>query len=242
MSKPQRLAIVVIALAAGTLACILTWQAMRPGASDAATPHLSDAPTNTMGGPREIGPGLSDEPAKVDASAKLEQVLRYRGDPALRQHADALRAAVGKDLLAAPLPAAKVTAAANGVPDDRVWVKLDPFVLETRLPGDTIRLDIPGAGGQGVAGTIDRVSTENGFSRWEGPIHDADPSARFSIAQSLSDRYTVGNFNTADGGFTIEAKDGIGWIRSHAQDAARLTHDDVAPPPDAMPSPSATPG
>lgn len=242
MSKAQRLAIVVITLAAGTLACILTWQPMRSSAPAAAAPRLSNAPATTLGGPREIGPGLSDEPARVDASAKLEQVLRYRDDPALRQHADALRATVGKDLLATPLPAADVTAAASGIPDDRVWVKLDPFVLETRLPGDTIRLDVPGAGGQGVAGTIDRVSTENGFSRWEGPIHDADPSARFSIAQSLSDRYTIGNFNTADGGFTIEAKNGVGWIRSHAQDAALLTHDDVAPPPDTMPSPSTTPG
>lgn len=226
MTRSPRLA--TFALALGLLASLAAWLAMRPGAPDTAVPRISDVPVRTVDGPREIGPTLPDEPTDADRSARLEQVLHYRDDPTLRQHADDLRAAIGKTLLATPMSAQEIAAAARGVSDDRTWVTLDPFVLETRLPGDTIRLDVPGAGD--VTGTIEHVTMENGFSRWEGTIADTDPPARFSISQSLSDRYTVGNFHAAGGGFTIEATNGVGWIRSHAQDAARLVHDTVDAP------------
>lgn len=106
--------------------------------------------------------------------------------------------------------------------DDRTFIQYDLRTLASRTVGDTIEVALPGMGTQARA-VIDQVQAIDGLLRWSGYILDFQGSARFTITHATQDDYAIGNFSTPIGNFSLEAKNGYGWIVNHDTDFF-LTH------------------
>jgi hypothetical protein len=101
--------------------------------------------------------------------------------------------------------------------DDRTFIQYDLRRLASRTQGDTIDIDLPGAG-RAIRAVIDQVQTIDGMLRWSGRILDFENNARFTITHATQDGYAIGNMTTPLGSFSLEAKNGYGWIVNHNTD------------------------
>lgn len=96
--------------------------------------------------------------------------------------------------------------------DGRVFVSYDPYIIESKLVGDTIQVLIPQIG-LALEGQIQAVEVNGDILRWTGSFTDLnDMNNRFSITQTMIDRYTHAVYETPFGHFNMEVKNEVGWV------------------------------
>jgi len=116
--------------------------------------------------------------------------------------------------------------------DGRNFIKYDMRTLESRVEGDVI--DIPLSEiGFNVKAIIDTVESINGMLRWSGHIMDFQEGGKFTITHAIQDKYAVGTFETPLGNFSLEAKNGVGWVVNQKTDFFLLPGGDTVHSPDA---------
>lgn len=109
-------------------------------------------------------------------------------------------------------------AAERQVANGRQFVAYDPYVLEAKDVGDEIEVYLPQAG-LILHGVIDDVEVNGDIIRWSGGFEDFNSTeSRFSIGQTMIDNYVLGTFDTPMGSFSLEAKNGRGWIVDQAEE------------------------
>lgn len=101
--------------------------------------------------------------------------------------------------------------------DDRSFIRYDLRTLESRVEGDQIDIFLPGVGLTTKA-VIEQVESVDGMLRWSGRILDFQEGGQFSVTHALQDNYAVGTFNTPVGNFSMEAKNGWGWVAPQSSD------------------------
>ena len=101
--------------------------------------------------------------------------------------------------------------------DGRNFIQYDMRTLESRVEGDTVTILLSEIG-LNVKAVIDNVESVNGMLRWSGHIMDFQEGGKFSITHAIRDQYAIGNFETPLGNFSLESKNGLGWIVNHATD------------------------
>ena len=95
--------------------------------------------------------------------------------------------------------------------DGRNFIAYDMRTLESRVETDTIEIPLSEIG-LTVKAIIDSVESINGMLRWSGHILDFQEEGRFTITHAIQDKYAVGTFETPLGNFSLEAKNGVGWV------------------------------
>jgi len=121
--------------------------------------------------------------------------------------------------------------------DGRAFMRYELRTLESRVEGDPIDVFLPNLGLTARA-VVDQVESVDGLLRWSGHFVDLQEGGTFSVTHALGDRYAVGTFNTPMGSFSMEAKNGWGWVAPPASDfVLPAGHDDGmrAPAPAAPP-------
>jgi hypothetical protein len=103
--------------------------------------------------------------------------------------------------------------------DGRSFIRYEPRTLESRIEGDTLDIFLPGVGLTARA-VVDRVDSVDGLLRWSGHFLDFQEGGTFSVTHALGDRYAVGTFDTPVGNFSMEAKNGWGWVAPPSSDFA----------------------
>ena len=101
--------------------------------------------------------------------------------------------------------------------DGRSFVRYDLRTLESRVEGDQFDIFLPGAGITAKA-VVEQVESVDGMLRWSGRILDFQEGGQFSVTHALQDNYAVGTFNTPVGNFSMEAKNGWGWVATQSSD------------------------
>lgn len=101
--------------------------------------------------------------------------------------------------------------------DGRSFVRYDLRTLESRVEGDQFDIFLPGAGLTARA-VVEQVESVDGMLRWSGRILDFQEGGQFSVTHALQDSYAVGTFNTPVGNFSMEAKNGWGWVATQSSD------------------------
>jgi hypothetical protein len=103
---------------------------------------------------------------------------------------------------------------ANG----RQFVAYDSYVLEAKDVGDDVEVYLPHFD-LTLHGVIDDVEINGDIIRWSGRFEDFNSTQnRFSISQTMIDDYVLGTFETPMGSFSLEAKNGRGWIADQAEE------------------------
>jgi hypothetical protein len=103
--------------------------------------------------------------------------------------------------------------------DGRQFVAYEPYVLESKFVGDRLDILIPEVGiiGQGIVDSVEILDQD--IVRWQGHFDNFnDTQNRFTITQTLGDRYAVATYETPYGNFSMESKDGYGWVVSQQTD------------------------
>lgn len=103
--------------------------------------------------------------------------------------------------------------------DGRKFVSYDPYVIESKFVGDRVDILIPEANmiGQGIVDSVEKL--DNDIVRWQGHFDNFnDTQNRFTITQTLGDHYAVGQYETPFGSFSMESKDGYGWVVNQKTD------------------------
>lgn len=101
--------------------------------------------------------------------------------------------------------------------DGRAFVQYNLRTLESRVEGDQFDIFLPGAGLTTKA-VIEQVESVDGMLRWTGRILDFQEGGKFSVMHALQDNYAVGTFDTPLGNFSMEAKNGWGWVAPQSAD------------------------
>lgn len=101
--------------------------------------------------------------------------------------------------------------------DGRSFIRYEPRTLESRIEGDTLDIFLPGVGLTAKA-VVDRVDSVDGLLRWSGHFLDFQEGGTFSVTHALGDHYAVGTFDTPVGNFSMEAKNGWGWVAPPSND------------------------
>ena len=201
----------ILALAAtGALAVgLLTLERTRAGdagpASAAATPASAAA----------LASAAAPQPDAVDAFAR-----RRAAFPLDRTRLQSARAR--KDFLQLADPAKVAAGALKPTPrqmaDGRQFVAYDAYVLEARGVGDEFDVYLPNIG-LTLHGVIDTVEVNGDIVRWAGTFEDFNSTqSRFSISQTMLDDYVLGSFDTPMGRYSLEAKNGLGWLVEQGAD------------------------
>lgn len=103
--------------------------------------------------------------------------------------------------------------------DGRKFVSYDPYVIESKFVGDRVDILLPEVGmvGQGIVDSVETLDKD--IVRWQGHFDNFnDTQNRFTITQTLGDRYAVGVYETPYGSFNMESKNGYGWVVSQETD------------------------
>lgn len=98
--------------------------------------------------------------------------------------------------------------------DGRVFIEYDLYNLESKQVGDPLILKVSELGlrRQGIIEKV-TVATNDDIVSWSGYLENGDKNNEsFYISQSIQDNYVSGSITTLDGTYTIEAKNGAGWI------------------------------
>jgi hypothetical protein len=103
--------------------------------------------------------------------------------------------------------------------DGRGFIEYDPYVLETKFVGDQVDIFLPELGIT-ATGVVDRVERlDDDIMRWQGSFSNfSGVPNKFTLTQTLKDRYTVGTFETPMGSFNLESKNGYGWVVNQRSD------------------------
>lgn len=149
----------------------------------------------------------------------------------------------GDDTLMVPALPAEAIAAMGGIlsdrqkSDGRAFMRYELRTLESRIEGDPLDIFLPNLGLTAKA-VVDQVESVDGLLRWSGHFVDFQEGGTFSVTHALGDRYAVGSFNTPLGTFSMEAKNGWGWVAPPSSDfLLPMGHDDgVRAPSPAAPS------
>jgi hypothetical protein len=185
----------------------------RSGASPEAAPLASQARLSPL--PETVRhPGTTP-----DVVARIEQ--RHAMSRFFSDARDIERARNETTLMTPAAPEAAIAGMGNlsqrQKSDGRAFIRYDPRTLESRVEGDQFDLFLPGAGLTARA-IIEQVESVDGMLRWSGRILDFQEGGQFSVTHALGDRYAVGTFNTPVGNFSMEAKNGWGWVASQSSD------------------------
>ena len=103
--------------------------------------------------------------------------------------------------------------------DGRNFIQYDMRTLESRVEGDVIEILLSEIG-LSVKAVIDNVESINGMLRWSGYILDFQDGGKFSITHAIQGKYAVGTFETSLGNFSLEAKNGVGWVVNQKTDSS----------------------
>ncbi|WP_064747113.1 metalloprotease secretion chaperone CpaB [Lysobacter antibioticus] len=127
-----------------------------------------------------------------------------------------------KDLLQLVDPAKVAAGALKPTPrqmgDGRQFVAYDAYVLESKGVGDDIEVYVPNLG-LTLHGVIDNVEVNGDIVRWSGMFEDFNSTmSKFSISQTMVDDYVLGSFDTPMGSYSLEAKNGLGWVVEQGAD------------------------
>lgn len=177
--------------------------------------------------------------------AGLDTVERIRQRHAMSRFftdAQDIERARGDDTLMVPAMPAEAIAAMGILSerqksDGRAFMRYELRTLESRVEGDPVDIFLPNLGLTAKA-VVDRVESVDGLLRWSGHFVDFQEGGTFSVTHALGDRYAVGTFDTPMGSFSMEAKNGWGWVAPPASDfVLPAGHDDGvrAPTPAAPP-------
>lgn len=181
--------------------------------------------------------------AGLDAIERIQQrhaMSRFFAD------AQDIERARSDDTLMVPARPAEASAAMGSIlserqkSDGRAFMRYDLRTLESRVEGDPLDIFLPNLGLTAKA-VVDRVESVDGLLRWSGHFVDLQEGGTFSVTHALGDRYAVGTFDTPMGSFSMEARNGWGWVAPASSDfVLPAGHDDGvhAPSPAAPPEPA----
>lgn len=233
--------VVVPAIATAlTIATLSFWLWHEQAAADAERPGTtSSSPATAAGTGLADGFTTSADTTTMAQQAELSalpETLRHPGaarDPIARvqqRHAmsrffadaqDIERARAESTLMVPARPADAI--GAMGVlserqkSDGRAFIRYEPRTLESRIEGDTLDIFLPGVGLTAKA-VVDRVDSVDGLLRWSGHFLDFQEGGTFSVTHALGDHYAVGTFDTPVGNFSMEARNGWGWVAPPSSD------------------------
>lgn len=129
----------------------------------------------------------------------------------------------GESALTAPATPSEAIGAMGGIlserqqSDGRAFIRYDLRTLESRVEGDPLDIFLPNLGLTAKA-VVDRVESVDGLLRWSGHFVDFQEGGSFSVTHALADRYAVGVFDTPLGSFSMEARNGWGWMAPPSSD------------------------
>ncbi|HUD31476.1 MAG TPA: metalloprotease secretion chaperone CpaB [Variovorax sp.] len=259
---------VAAAATATTLAvgAVSFWLRDEPAATGAGPalaplpPSVSDVASGTGLADRFTLPGdTAAEARQADLSplpetlrqpvAGLDAVARVRQRHAMSRFftdAQDIERARGDDVLMVPAVPAEAIAGMGILSerqksDGRAFMRYELRTLESRVEGDPLDIFLPNLGLTAKA-VVDRVESVDGLLRWSGHFVDLQEGGTFSVTHALGDRYAVGTFDTPMGSFSMEARNGWGWVAPPSSDfSLPAGHDDgvQAPLPPAPPEQAA---
>lgn len=103
--------------------------------------------------------------------------------------------------------------------DGRQFILYEPYVLESKFVGDRLDILLPEVNmiGQGIVDSVEILDQD--IVRWQGHFDNFNASQnRFTLTQTLGDRYAVATYETPYGNFSMESKNGYGWVVSQDKD------------------------
>lgn len=209
-----------------------------------ATP-ADAADTATEARPADLSPLPETLRQPVGGLPTVERIRQRHAMSRFFTDAQDIERARSDDTLMAPAMPAEAIAAMGILSerqksDGRAFMRYELRTLESRVEGDPIDVFLPNLGLTARA-VVDRVDSVDGLLRWSGHFVDLQEGGTFSVTHALGDRYAVGTFNTPMGTFSMEARNGWGWVAPPASDFVLPEgHDDGvrAPAPAAPPEPA----
>lgn len=108
--------------------------------------------------------------------------------------------------------------------DGRVFIKNDPYILESKAVGDKISFMVASYGLK-HNGTIQRIQVDpnEDIVTWSGVLEGGDPNQdQFHLSQSMKDQFTAGTVTTNGKTYSILVKNGYGWFKDVDQEAVAL--------------------
>ncbi len=99
--------------------------------------------------------------------------------------------------------------------DGREFIQLDTQSIDELEIGKTFQLALT-SGGLVYTGEIDNIDGFENIKRLTGHFTElsGDKINQFSMTITNAGQYVIGNFSTQVGSFSLEAKNGVGWINS----------------------------
>lgn len=196
---------------------------------------LSSSPSTQQDNPAQgsmssSNPVASDQPSSYfdlgkrpqTAPAQIKAIMARRPD--IRMDQDQLEQSLNKTELVQLADPQKVFQSLPWLSekqrtDGRQFVSYDPYVIESKFVGDRVDILLPEVGmvAQGIVDSVETLDSD--IVRWQGHFDNFnDTQNRFTITQTLGDRYAVGVYETPFGSFNMESKDGYGWVVNQQKD------------------------
>lgn len=102
--------------------------------------------------------------------------------------------------------------------DGREFIHFQKFRLEVTLEGEQFQIALPNSKKPLIAQVAERTVLD-GIIHWRGFFPDETGDFQeFSFTQALSDDYVVGSINVSGEAFSIEAKNGFGWVATEGEE------------------------
>ncbi|WP_112197723.1 hypothetical protein [Rahnella sp. NRRL B-41462] len=99
--------------------------------------------------------------------------------------------------------------------DGRIFIRIDTALLKKLKPGNTFSIAITDQG-ERVTGTIEKEQSFEGIRRLSGYFTPVSLNRKFPLSITLSsdDSYVAANFSLENSDYTLEAKNGLGWMNN----------------------------
>lgn len=115
--------------------------------------------------------------------------------------------------------------------DGRIFIRIDTSLLKKLKPGNTFSIAITDMGDT-VTGTIEKEQSLDGMRRLSGYFTPASLSGKFPLSITLSsdDNYVAANFSLENSDYTLEAKNGLGWMSNMTNENALMQASEIDMP------------
>lgn len=108
--------------------------------------------------------------------------------------------------------------------DGRIFLSNDIYTLEGKNIGDTVKFNVPeyGLNREATITGID-VDPNDDIVSWSGYLAGGDTNSEvFHITQTIKDNFTIGTINSDGKTYTLQIKNGYGWINTTENESAAI--------------------
>jgi hypothetical protein len=191
--------------------------------NDATTvDHLAlvDSPVSRVEVPAAAAQALADTQlvAEVDtAIADAEFLLANEAEASLPTAAVATDLGAADDLMGSDSPWQVAQADSTSVPSIPLDSAIKSYAVikldrrPTNFPSAGAKVTLPMFDGHAITANVESIKTMvNGDRVWTGHIDGMGDD--FSVVMTYGEKLTFATINTPDGNYSLEAKDGLGWL------------------------------